>query len=410
MESLPQTISTESSRSVEFEFDQQQFQASRILGDWGNSELGPTLVFFGALHGNERSGVVALLRLFDELKSKNIQLRGRIVGLTGNLAAVEQNRRYLDLDLNRIWTRNRLNQKLPDSDSAETREQNELNVLINEIMDSKGEKFFFDLHTTSSDSTPFIAINDQMANRDFAIHFPVSIIFGIEEYLQGPLLSYLNDYGHVAFAFEAGEHEDPHSATMHLSFIKLAMVHAGIVGEPSFIDQEAEQEILGQKTAETRGFFEITYREEIKPDDQFRMLGHFDNFQRVKKNQVLAQNKSGELKAPQNGRVFMPLYQSEGSDGFFIVRSIPGWALWLSRFLRKINFDRWLTWLPGVSSLQGHPETLVVNKRIAFLLRNQLFHLLGYRRKQEADQQVIYLRREIVQSVDRSSTTDHGSS
>ena len=80
----------------------------------------------------------------------------------------------------------------------------------------------------------------------------------------------------------------------------------------------------------------------------------------------------------------MPLYQSEGADGFFVIRQIPGWALWLSRFLRRINFDRWLTWLPGVSRLKNEPDTLVVNKRVAFILRNQLFHLLGYRRKQDS--------------------------
>ena len=76
---------------------------------------------------------------------------------------------------------------------------------------------------------PFIAINDQLNNRKFALKFPIPTVLGIEEYLEGPLLTYLNDYGHVAMAFEAGQHDDPESVTKHRSFIYLAMVAAGVI-------------------------------------------------------------------------------------------------------------------------------------------------------------------------------------
>lgn len=92
----------------------------------------------------------------------------------------------------------------------------------------------------------------------------------------------------------------------------------------------------------------------------------------------------------------MPLYQSSGEDGFFIIRRVPAWALRLSIVLRKLKFERFLTWLPGVSRSKHHPDALIVNKRIARFLAIQIFHLLGYRRKQADGDVMIFSRREII--------------
>ena len=91
----------------------------------------------------------------------------------------------------------------------------------------------------------------------------------------------------------------------------------------------------------------------------------------------------------------MPLYQSVGTDGFFLVREVPEWALKLSVLLRKINFDSFLTLLPGVSRSKEQADTLVVNKKVARFLAVELFHLLGYRRKRTEGSEMIFSRREI---------------
>lgn len=400
MESSLQTILPNSNRTVEFQFNGQSHQTSRVIGDWGDAGKGPTLVFFGAIHGNEPTGVVALKQVFAELENAGAELHGRVLGLAGNLQALAENRRFINYDLNRIWTKARLQQHLPDDESSETREQNELNRFIGNVLESKGEKYFFDLHTTSSASAPFVAINDQLANRDFAANFPVSTIFGIEEYLEGPLLSYLNDFGHVAFAFEAGQHTDPKSVETHKSFIRLALLHAGLLGpkrsaDKAWFDPTEESQQLGSGGDGYHRFFEVVHREAILAVDEFKMEHGFENFDAISKGQLLAKNIRGEIHSRFHGNIFMPLYQNEGTDGFFVIRGIPRWALWLSRFLRGVNFDRILAWLPGVSRPEGHPETLVVNKKVAFLLRNQLFHLLGYRRKQDRGSHVTFSRREI---------------
>ena len=41
--------------------------------------------------------------------------------------------------------------------------------------------------------------------------------------------------------------------------------------------------------------------------------------QRVREGEIIAQDRHGEIIAPMDGLIFMPLYQRSGNDGFFIV-------------------------------------------------------------------------------------------
>lgn len=377
---------------------------NRVIGD-RSGEPGPTLVFFGGIHGNEPAGVLALQRVFEQLDADDVQLKGRILGLAGNLPALKANQRFISKDLNRIWNQQfteRFDNSRGDSGNdpapaavSEYQDQRELFSIIQPLLDDESSNCFFDLHTTSSHSAPFIGINDQLNNRKFAFQFPVPTVLGIEEYLEGPLLSYLNDFGNVAMAFEAGQHDDPKSVEIHTAFIYLAMVGAGIVSEESIKDLPTHRERLATADPAERAF-EVIFRKKISAEDNFKMNPGYRNFVRVKKGELLAKDKNGHVKATHRGRIFMPLYQSSGDDGFFIVRRVPMWALKLSTILRRINFERFLVWLPGISRVPSQPEALVVNKRVARFLATELFHLLGYRRKKLTGDQIIFSRREIA--------------
>jgi succinylglutamate desuccinylase len=60
----------------------------------------------------------------------------------------------------------------------------------------------------------------------------------------------------------------------------------------------------------------------IMKNDAFKMLEGFQNFQAVRKGQILAYDKNGAIKAPENCLILMPLYQKQGSDGFFLVKEV----------------------------------------------------------------------------------------
>ncbi len=389
---------------ISYSFSGQTFQTERVIGDIAGQATGPVLCLIGGIHGNESSGVVAIQQVFAELRAAGTPIAGRLLGLAGNLMALSQHQRFVTHDLNRLWTQAFSRYYYSPADSrdasiAERSEQFELFKLIEPLIERTGATYFIDLHTTSSASVPFIAINDQLANREFAIQFPVPKVLGIEEYLEGPLLSYLNDYGPVALAFEAGQHDDPQSVDTHKSFIYQSLVVSGIIDANSIprFGSDGPYDVLEKLGRIADGFYEVIYRKPVSPEDEFGMKPGFRNLSAIKKGDLVAHDKDGGILAPFSGQIFMPLYQKSGTDGFFIVRRIPGWALRLSSLLRRFNFEKFLTWLPGVSRSESQVDALVVNKKIARFLATQIFHLLGYRRKQDAGNALIFSRREITE-------------
>ena len=68
-----------------------------------------------------------------------------------------------------------------------------------------------------------------MLNRKFTRQYPLASILGIEEHLDGPVLSYLNELGYVSFGFEGGQHDSINAIENHTIFILLTMVFSGIL-------------------------------------------------------------------------------------------------------------------------------------------------------------------------------------
>jgi len=66
----------------------------------------------------------------------------------------------------------------------------------------------------------------------------------------------------------------------------------------------------------------VKYHYWITEEDAFRMRPGFMNFQKVSRGEVIAEDRNGEIIAPMDGLIFMPLYQRSGNDGFFIVEEM----------------------------------------------------------------------------------------
>ena len=48
----------------------------------------------------------------------------------------------------------------------------------------------------------------------------------------------------------------------------------------------------------------------------------FANFEKIYKGEVLATNQFGDIMSAIDGNIFMPLYQKQGMDGFFIIKPV----------------------------------------------------------------------------------------
>ena len=356
--------------------------ADRIIGRFIGDPEGPTLIAVGSIHGNEPSGRIALERVSERLGPMREQLRGRVFLLSGNIRASANGVRFQSYDLNRGWTRNNIirNTSRLDSSSAEDDEQHELLTIFRDILRSSSDEVYaLDLHSTSAGGRPFATVGDTLRNRNFARELPVTILLGIEEQLEGTMLEFLNNEGAVTLGFEAGQHLDPPAVDNHEALVLLALVNAGILHASDVPDIPAIKKRL-QDAAGYPDIFEVRHREAVSEFDEFRMNPGFRNFDRVRRGQVLAGNRDGAITAPESGRIMMPLYQDQGEDGFFIVRHVALFWLWLSALMRKLRIAEIVHFLPGVRRYPKHPEQLQIDTRIARFFPLQLFHLLGFRK------------------------------
>jgi hypothetical protein len=370
---------------------------NRILYSQNNNLNDLTLVCIGGIHGNEPAGVYGLQKVVENIIKNKIKLKGNFYALLGNISAFKKNVRFQDLDLNRLWTKQDI-EALNISNNfklKEHKEQYELYTEIKKIISIHSGPFvFIDLHTTSSPTTPFITISDSLNNRSLANKFNLPIVLGIEEYLDGPLLTYINEFGHISMGFEAGSHQDEKSTLYCEAFVWLVMGKLELVDKEKFPLKDFDS-LLNVKN----GFYEITYKYSIIDHGKFKMISGFNNFDKIIKGQRLAQNKFMDIKSPFNGLIFMPLYQNQGQDGFFIVNKISKLWLLLSSFLRGLKFHELLRILPGIHKNPENEYSLIADKRIALFLTTKVFHLFGYRKKIIKDNRIHFIKRDRKVSV-----------
>lgn len=371
--------------------------SDHLIGNIRGKYRFPTIIAFAGIHGNEKAGVIALENIIKTIEKDDISFRGNFYAIKGNLSALQSNQRFVDIDLNRIWTRGKV-RDLPEETSTitEIEEQKSLYNLIKEIVTyNSGPYYFLDLHTTSSKTIPFITISDSLNNRKFTAKFKLPIILGIEEYLDGPLLTYLNEFGHVSLGFEAGQHDDKASIQHCESFIWMALVKSRCLSRRRFPDYNTHKAVL--QKYRSSNFYHIKYKYSIREDEQFTMKEGYVNFQKITKKEELATSNDASIEALESGKIFMPLYQDQGEDGFFIISKVSVFWLNLSRLLRKLNLHEALRLLPGIKKVSKY--TLRVNPKTAVFLTTKIFHLFGYRKRVKKGRRWFFTKRDRKKST-----------
>lgn len=293
----------------------------RIIGQYSSGKNGPLLFVTGGIHGNEPSGVKALQTVFKELEKTEPEIEGTIVGVAGNKKALNKNKRYIDEDLNRTWTEENI--KAGGRDTHETKEMFEIIDILNKFSEEKFTKrYFLDCHTTSSPSLPYVSVQEVNDNDQWAHKFPTYIIRGFSDIITGDIDHYLSRIGMTGFVFEAGQHTDKTSQENHEGVIWLALKEAcnldlkKISTYPECVNRFAEKNAPPQKT------FEIIHRHGLEDSDIFEMEPGYENFQKIEKGELLAKQNGNEVKSEWDAHIFMPLYQSQGNDGFFVVKEV----------------------------------------------------------------------------------------
>lgn len=371
--------------------------AGRRLGQAGGRRAGPTLLCVAGIHGNEPAGVHAVRRVLAALEGRDELIHGQFVALAGNMTALRHGRRFVDRDLNRAWTSERIVQLRTggvEGQTVEDREQMELLGEISAVLDrAEGPVYALDLHTTSGPGGVFSAFTDSLPHRDFASAFPVPMIFGLEELVDGTLLNLLSEHGIVAVTVETGQHDEPEAVDRAEAALWIAIVAAGLLPEHLVPEVAKARKRLEKDVEHLPRALEMRQKRDVHDGDGFVMEPGYSNFDPVEAGQVVARDTGGDVVVEEDGRLLMPLYQEQGEDGFFLVREFSPFWMRASVAMRQSGLSRFVTWLPGVRRMGDSPDEVVVDKRIARFFARQLFHLLGFRQLEDAGDTLVMRRR-----------------
>jgi succinylglutamate desuccinylase len=298
----------------------------RVMGRVRGQEAGPSLVVVAGIHGNEPAGVEAGRRVLARLAQGDIGIRGELVVLGGNVEGLKSGARYLKRDLNRGWTDDsvdRLRNCVPESLTAEDKEQTELLQTIEEVRStSRGQVHLADLHTSSAPGIPFVIFGDSPVQRSFVRVFPIPVIIGLVEHVDGVMSEFWSRRGLVTFSVEGGQHDDPLSRDGLEAILWLSLAQAGMITTSTPPEVARATALLDERRGGLPRVLDVISRHSITPDDAFVMEPGFRNVHRVAKGQLLARDQRGEIRADCDGVVVLPLYQKLGNDGFFWAREV----------------------------------------------------------------------------------------
>lgn len=307
---------------------------ARLIGRFTGEQRGPLLLAVGGLHGNEPAGVRALelvLRLLRREREVNPRFffRGRLTALCGNLQALQKGVRFVRQDINRMMTPEKIAEVKARSPEGLQDEERELRGFIEaaeaEIKDYHPDRLIvLDLHSTSAEGGIFSIATDEPVSLRLAVELHAPVITGMLRGIRGSTLHYFSHENFpmdtVAVAFESGQHDDRLSVNRSVAAVINCLRTAGCV-RPIDIKNRYDKLLIDYSRNLPR-VAELIAVHNIRPGDDFRMTACLPNFHPVKKGEQLAEDRHGPICAPADGHILMPLYQTRGEEGFFLVRAL----------------------------------------------------------------------------------------
>ncbi len=260
---------------------------------------GKVSVIMAGTHGDEGCGVEAFKLILPNLEIQ----KGKVVFIFGNPKAIEQKKRFTEVNLNRLFSRDNKYTKNIKS-SYEYKRSLFIKKLLNKA------DALLDIHSTTHKNAPFI-ICEKNANK-IINSFPKDfkrVLYNFNTIEPGGTEGYMNDIGKVGICVECGQHNDKKSIKNAFNAIQ------------SFL--QAQGHIESKKSIKVA-------RENIKmtsiyhtKTDSFVLKKKFKDFEKIKKGQIVALDGCKVVKASKDGLiVFAHNCNKKGSEGFLVGKNI----------------------------------------------------------------------------------------
>ena len=200
-----------------------------------------------------------------------------------------------------------------------------MDIFQAEVKDYQPEQIvLLDLHTTTAYGGIFTVVTDDPESLTIGLELHAPVVKGLLEGIKGTTLHFFNEQNigipTTAVCFESGQHQEKLSVNRAIAAITNCMRTIGCVKAEHIENRHDKLLIEFSRGLPKVSQLILAYR--IKETDKFSMQPGYKNFQPVKKGEIIASDKKGSISVIEDGHLLMPLYQKQGDDGFFLIKSV----------------------------------------------------------------------------------------
>lgn len=233
----------------------------------------PSVVLMAGVHGNEHSGIVALQRLIDE---KFTLLKWKLTIVFANLAAIEQNIRFVDVNMNRcfgkqLWT---------------TKEEERIQDILSYFHEAD---ILLDLHNTIQlSSSPFLITEHKEYVSVFDCEYVVS---GLDKLHPWWSDGYMNSLWKIGLCLECGSISDDKDQTSDYAYRMVVnfLRYLNMIEWPSISYLPAQ--------------LIMTDTIYISKYEEFTLTKEFGEFEFCRKDQIIGYDWLNVVAAPYDGYI-----------------------------------------------------------------------------------------------------------
>lgn len=234
------------------------------------------VVLQSLVHGNEKIGKIIL----DEVKQiiENKELHTELVFLESNLRAYQENKRYIDTDLNRQLSKANI-EKLEQKDLSTLSHEEKLAIDLSYHL--YNADFLLDIHATRFPTKPFIYSANTAQHLDIisALDVELVVLSDSESDLMGSTDEFVDSYGGVGFTLEAGGVNDYQYKEKMVNLVVDFLVKVGTLQPKNHSFKNTHKKFTSVRSFKA-------------PSNDFTLAKQFKNFDILKKGDLIG--KSGD--------------------------------------------------------------------------------------------------------------------
>lgn len=250
---------------------------------FGAENAAKKLLVTVCIHGNEICGLVAVNELVQEGFFKHrIPQDVSVTVMLGNPRAVMENKRFIDMNLNRMFEPKWYDEEHGAAHTDDPYERSQIGRIIAEMDKCDA---YLDIHSTSAPTIPFAILSPGKKSEALSRKFPVSFLLqNVGNVIHGTSLDYIKGLNKPGVCVECGQHRSEDAARVAKNTIT-----AFITGIPA--DRFPKKLLFIDKSVVLREGFE------------FKKSAQAFDF--VNSNELVAIDNYGEIRCPYKQGAFL---------------------------------------------------------------------------------------------------------